>query len=87
MEDIKISLKKALRTIAFTGLIGLSSCNGAITDSTYDFNGNLDNEKIEFKHNMSSRLFQSLCYNKLTVTREDGKTIEYIDLNNDIKLD
>jgi len=83
-----MSLKKALRTIAFTGLIGLSSCTGKITDSTYDFKGELNDEQIEFKHDIfNAQILSSFYTNKLTVTRKDGKIIKYIDTNNDLILD
>ena len=76
-----MSIKRTLGKIVLAGTIGfgLSSCSGKVNDSAYNFTGEIDNEQITFESLPGQ--------NHLTVKKEDGKTIIYIDNDNDLKLD
>ena len=71
------------------GTLALSGCGGSgkVDDSRYDFKGNLGNEQVDFRRDGESWRWSSDDTNYLTVTREDRKSITYIDRENDLKLD
>lgn len=67
--------------------MALNGCHGeAVCDSRYDFNDTLGNEHVEFKRiNWMWPEYDTLI---LTVTKEDGRTISYIDSRHcDLKVD
>lgn len=79
--------KKTLASLAMAGAITLMNCRGKINDDRYDFNGLIGNEQIFFERGQVGEIGTKENTNYLTVTREDGKTVIYIDFYNDLKLD
>lgn len=76
---------KTLAGLLFLGALALGGCGKSrdhIRDNRYDFSGKLGNEQVEFRRdfNNSPRIYNNINY--LTVIREDGTPVIYIDTGN-----
>jgi hypothetical protein len=71
-------IRKTLGTIILASTIALAGCG--TPNPEYDFDGIIEKEHIKFSEN----LFGS---NFLKVKKPDGSEIEYVDLDDDFKLD
>lgn len=81
-----MELQKTLTSIVCVGALALNGCRPiAVYDSRYDFKGTLGNEELEFKR--IDNWFLKYDPLILTVIKEDGRTITYSDLNNNLKVD
>lgn len=82
-----MTMKKTLTSIVLAGALALGGCSGKVEDSRYNFKGNLGNEQVEFRTDVETWTWTGDDTNYLTVTKEGGKTITYIDRHNNLKLD
>ncbi len=85
-EVVTSKLLMMLGAAIIGAVVYCSDCNRKVTDSRYDFKGRLGNEEVEVRreHTKSLIYYEDLY---LTVTREDGKTITYLDTFSNLILD